>query len=86
MYYGVSDNEGDSAIALNELLNTKPLLSLNSDEDEENTDIKGVFNEIHAGDVIPVILTEVNSPLKFWVNIEQQQYELQFGVLNTEMQ
>lgn len=82
--YGVSE---DGSIPDTRENNSHPLLSVYSDEEEvESQEIKSLLSEIRVGDVLPVQMSEINSPLKFWVHILQEKFGKQFDTLFNDMQ
>lgn len=89
LYYGVSDTEGDSSAppSSGEMHQTlaEHMLS-DEEEEEEQNEIKGIVSELHPGDIIPVRLSDVNSPLKFWVHVRQEKYKNEIGTLYKDMQ
>lgn len=53
---------------------------------DEGGEIKNLLGEFHVGDTIPVKLSDVNNPLKFWVHIQQEKHVKQINELHHEMQ
>lgn len=90
LYYGVSDIEGDSSAppSSGEMMRRTLAEHIFSDEEEEEeqNEIKAIVSELHPGDTIPVRLSEVNSPLKFWVHVRQEKYMNEIDTLYKEMQ
>lgn len=88
-FYGVSD------ISNNDKSDKEPSLPSSSDRvhmkmalsssEDESDSIKDLLDELHVGDVIPVRVSDINSPLKFWVHIRQDKYIQQINKLYKAM-
>lgn len=87
LYYGVSDIDGSSTGTSSREQIINPIHSFSDDEEEDQlNDIKSVLGDLSVGDMIPVVLSNVNNPLKFWLNIRREEYEKQFKTLYKDMQ
>lgn len=57
-----------------------------SDEEVDDMRLKSGLEDLHAGDVIPVRMADVNNPLKFWVHIQTEKKKEEIDKLYNEMQ
>lgn len=64
----------------------KLMESSTDDEQPKHYPINDMFSGLNVGDTIPVRVSEVNNPLKFWIHICRKENKSQLIQLFTEMQ
>lgn len=80
----VSNHSQDSHNELNRLMKLKA--SLSEKEPEEPKAMKDIIDEVHVGDILPVYVTDINGPMKFWVAILLPKFTKQRETLYEQMQ
>lgn len=81
---GLSEIEVKSARTLLDERVTDHLRNLSDEAEVEN--IKSILGDLQTDDVIPVSVSNVNSPLKFWLHIRKENYERRYEDLFNKMQ
>ncbi|XP_031630401.1 uncharacterized protein LOC116345291 [Contarinia nasturtii] len=86
-YCGVSDIDNSPPSETSEEVMRKKMAHcwFSDSEEEDYTDIKNISSEIHAGDTLPVRISDVNNPLKFWVHVRLPKYKDDINNLYKEM-
>lgn len=79
----VSNHSQDSHKELNRLM-LKAFLS--EKEPEEPKAMKDIIDEVYVGDILPVFVTDINGPMKFWVAILLPKFTKQRETLYQQMQ
>lgn len=85
--YGVSDDpNSERSKTSHDRICEGMMLQSSDDEEPTETGMKDLLGELHVGDMVPVLISDVNNPLKFWLHIRQAKYEQQFNQLYNDMQ
>lgn len=61
-------------------------LQFSDDEEIENAGIKATLDELSSGEVIPVRISDVNNPMKFWVHVRREKNRKEIERLYKEME